>query len=168
MGRGGSAPANGILFSNRSLKRPRPSEPLVELAGAVERTIRKRRALETAAADERVELERSLLETERAYQTLRDAILRPPAWFANLRGPGGNAYVVMGQVSEALRRDGQGELVDIFRQLAMSGNYEQLLATCDEFVTPLMGDPPRLIDSLVAEHAELQYELARERDDENE
>ena len=51
-----------------------------------------------------------------------------------LVGEDGNAFSIIGRVSQALRRGGHADLVDEFREEAMSGDYNHLLATCLEYV----------------------------------
>jgi hypothetical protein len=51
-----------------------------------------------------------------------------------LVGEDGNAFAILGRVSKALKRAGQGDKVDEFRKKAMSGDYTHLLATCMEYV----------------------------------
>ena len=51
-----------------------------------------------------------------------------------LVGSDSNAFAIIGLVSKALRRGGRGDLVAEFREKAMSGDYDNVLATCFEYV----------------------------------
>ena len=51
-----------------------------------------------------------------------------------LVGADGNAFAIMGRVSEALRRAGQGDKVKEFQKKATSGDYDNLLRTAMEYV----------------------------------
>jgi hypothetical protein len=51
-----------------------------------------------------------------------------------LTGTDGNAFALMGKVCEALRKGGQSALVKEFQAKAMSGDYDNLLQTCSEYV----------------------------------
>lgn len=52
-----------------------------------------------------------------------------------LVGQDGNAFAIIGRVSQALRRAGvKSEEVDAFRTEAMSGDYNHLLGTCMKWV----------------------------------
>ena len=51
-----------------------------------------------------------------------------------LVGHDGNAFAIIGKVSQALRRGGHPELVDEFQKEAMSGDYNHLLQTCMGYV----------------------------------
>lgn len=52
-----------------------------------------------------------------------------------VRGPvDGNAFAVMGAVTRALKRAGQGDKVEEYRVKAMSGDYHHLLAVSMEYV----------------------------------
>lgn len=53
----------------------------------------------------------------------------------NLVGQDGNAFALMGYTAKALRAEGLGELVDGMRKEATSGDYENLIAVCDKYVT---------------------------------
>jgi len=46
----------------------------------------------------------------------------------------GNAFSVMGAVSKALKRSGQGDKVEEYRAKAMSGDYDNLLRVSMEYV----------------------------------
>ena len=52
----------------------------------------------------------------------------------NLVGVDGNAFSIMGYTARALRREGLGNLVDEMQKKAMSGDYYNLIAVCDEYV----------------------------------
>ena len=55
-----------------------------------------------------------------------------------LTGKNGNAFVLMGAVSQALRKAGvSGEKNKAFMDEAMSGDYNHLLNTCMRWVTVL-------------------------------
>ena len=51
-----------------------------------------------------------------------------------LIGEDGNAFLIIGRVSKALRRGGYGNLVDEFQKEATSGDYDHVLATCMKYV----------------------------------
>lgn len=51
-----------------------------------------------------------------------------------LTGVDGNAFVVLGTVSQALRRAGYGDEVKEFQAEATSGDYDNLLATVFKWV----------------------------------
>ena len=51
-----------------------------------------------------------------------------------LIGEDGNAFVIMGVVTKALRRNGHQDLVKDFIYEATSGDYNHLLQTCMEYV----------------------------------
>ena len=51
-----------------------------------------------------------------------------------LVGTDGNAFALMGRVSNALRNAGLGDQVKPFRDEAMSGDYNHLLQTCMKYV----------------------------------
>lgn len=52
-----------------------------------------------------------------------------------VKGPvDGNAFSVMGAVTRALKRAGQGDKVAEYREKAMSGDYNHLLAVSMEYV----------------------------------
>ncbi len=51
-----------------------------------------------------------------------------------LVGHDGNAFAIIGRVSQALRRGGHSELVKEFQEEAMSGDYNHLLQTCMKYV----------------------------------
>ena len=52
----------------------------------------------------------------------------------DLVGVDGNAFSIMGYTSRALRREGLGGLVDEMRERAMSGDYNNLIVVCLEYV----------------------------------
>ena len=58
----------------------------------------------------------------------------------HLTGEDGNAFAVMGRVSKALKKSGQGHLVPEFQKRAMSGDYDNLLAVCMEYVEDIGDD----------------------------
>lgn len=49
-------------------------------------------------------------------------------------GLDGNAFAIMGRVTDALRKNGQGNKVDEFRTRATSGDYNNLLRVVYEYV----------------------------------
>lgn len=59
-----------------------------------------------------------------------------PEVAVRLTGTDGNAFAILGQVSQALTRAGvQQQDIEAFRAEAMSGTYDNLLATCMRWVT---------------------------------
>lgn len=53
-----------------------------------------------------------------------------------LIGEDGNALVIIGKVMQSLRRNGvEQERIDEFREQATSGDYENVLTTCSDWVT---------------------------------
>ena len=57
--------------------------------------------------------------------------IRHPEIEVQLTGGDGNAFVVMGTVTKALKRAGvPKEEIDEFRTEAMAGDYDHLLQTC--------------------------------------
>ena len=51
-----------------------------------------------------------------------------------LVGENGNAFAIIGAVTNALRRGGRADLVEAFQREAMSGDYDYLLRTAMEYV----------------------------------
>jgi hypothetical protein len=52
-----------------------------------------------------------------------------------LTGRDGNAFIILGRVSGALRKAGApAEHIDLFMEEAMSGDYDHLLQTCMKWV----------------------------------
>lgn len=52
-----------------------------------------------------------------------------------LEGPGGNAFVILGKVSKALKRAGYDqEFIDQYLEEAKSGDYDHLLQTTMRYV----------------------------------
>lgn len=51
-----------------------------------------------------------------------------------LVGVDGNAFSVMGYTSNALKREGLGNLAEEMREKAMSGDYNNLLCVCMDYV----------------------------------
>ena len=51
-----------------------------------------------------------------------------------LVGKDGNAFAIMGSISNALRKEGHGDLVKEFQTEAMSGDYDHLLQTAMNYV----------------------------------
>lgn len=52
----------------------------------------------------------------------------------DLVGVDGNAFAVMGYIARALKREGLGDLVDEMHQRATSGDYNNLLMVCMEYL----------------------------------
>lgn len=62
--------------------------------------------------------------------------VRYPDIHVQLTGRDGNAFGVIGAVSEALRRDGVSrEEINLFADEAMSGDYDNLLRTAQQWVS---------------------------------
>ncbi len=60
---------------------------------------------------------------------------RYPDIHVKLVGTDGNAFSILGTVSKAMRRAGLGKTeIDAFMKEAMSGDYNNLLATCMRWV----------------------------------
>ena len=51
-----------------------------------------------------------------------------------LTGTDGNAFAILGKVSDALKRAGYKDEAKSFLEEAMSGDYNNLLRTCSEYV----------------------------------
>ena len=51
-----------------------------------------------------------------------------------LVGQDGNAFSIMGRVTKALKIAGHGDLVNEYRDKAMSGDYNNLLTVTGEYV----------------------------------
>lgn len=61
--------------------------------------------------------------------------IRYPDITVQLTGTDGNAFMIIGAVSHAMRRHGvDKEEIDAFTKEAMSGDYNHLLATCMKWV----------------------------------
>lgn len=52
----------------------------------------------------------------------------------DLVGVDGNAFAVMGYTAKALRREGLSSLINEMRTKAMSGDYNNLLMVCMEYI----------------------------------
>ena len=52
----------------------------------------------------------------------------------DLVGVDGNAFCVMGYTARALQREGLGDLCDEMRTKAMSGDYDNLLCVCMDYI----------------------------------
>ncbi len=52
----------------------------------------------------------------------------------NLVGVGGNAFSIMGYTAKALRQEGLRNLIDEMRTKATSGDYNNLLRVCMEYI----------------------------------
>jgi hypothetical protein len=63
--------------------------------------------------------------------------VRFPDVEVQLTGTDGNAFAILGRVTQALKRAGHGDQVDAFMEEATAGNYDQLLATCMKWVEVL-------------------------------
>lgn len=51
-----------------------------------------------------------------------------------LVGEDGNAFAIIGRVSQALKRGGHADLAKEFQKEAMSGDYDHLLQTAMEYI----------------------------------
>ena len=51
-----------------------------------------------------------------------------------LVGTDGNAFAILGKVSQALKKAGYVDLAKEFRDEAMKGDYNHLLQTCMDYV----------------------------------
>jgi len=51
-----------------------------------------------------------------------------------LVGVDGNAFSVMGYTAQALKREGLGDLVHEMHEKAMSGDYNNLLCVCMDYI----------------------------------
>jgi hypothetical protein len=51
-----------------------------------------------------------------------------------LIGEDGNAFFIIGAVSQALKRNGYESLVDEYQEKAMSGDYSHLLSVTNDYV----------------------------------
>lgn len=51
-----------------------------------------------------------------------------------LTGEDGNAFLILGKVSKALKRGGREDLVEEFMEEAKLGDYDHLLQTCMKYV----------------------------------
>ena len=52
----------------------------------------------------------------------------------DLVGIDGNAFSVMGYTARALRREGLGDLCEEMQTKAMSGDYDNLLCVCMDYI----------------------------------
>ena len=52
----------------------------------------------------------------------------------SLVGVDGNAFSIIGYTGNALKKEGLRHLVDEMRERAMSGDYYNLIAVCDEYI----------------------------------
>lgn len=52
----------------------------------------------------------------------------------SLVGVDGNAYCIMSYTSKALKREGLSNLVDEMRKKATSGDYNNLITVCNDYV----------------------------------
>lgn len=51
-----------------------------------------------------------------------------------LSGEDGNAFAIMGRVTRTMKEHGHGDLVDKYREEAMSGDYDHLIQTTMKWV----------------------------------
>ena len=58
-----------------------------------------------------------------------------PDVVVQLVGNDGNAFSILGAVSNALRKAGHGDAVATFQSEAMTGDYDSLLGVCMAWVT---------------------------------
>lgn len=65
---------------------------------------------------------------------MSDDDIKYPDVEVRLTGGDGNAFVVIGAVSKALRRAGHGDQVAQFRQEATAGDYDNVLRTAMRWV----------------------------------
>lgn len=64
------------------------------------------------------------------------SLIKHPEVVVKLVGESGNAFAILGAVKRALRREGVAEAeVDAFYKEATSGDYDNLLRTCAQWVT---------------------------------
>jgi len=62
--------------------------------------------------------------------------IKYPEIKVKLSGTDGNAYAIMGKVKRALQKaDVHLDTIDLFTEEAMSGDYDNLLQTCMQWVT---------------------------------
>ena len=61
--------------------------------------------------------------------------IRFPDVEVQLTGQDGNAFMILGSVSKALRRAGHGDAAKEFLDEAKSGDYDHLLQTAMRYVT---------------------------------
>lgn len=52
----------------------------------------------------------------------------------SLVGVNGNAFAIMGYTSNALKNEGLGDYVADMQREAMSGDYENLIRVCSEYI----------------------------------
>lgn len=57
-----------------------------------------------------------------------------------LTGEDGNAFAILGRVTRAMRKAGQGHLVAEMMKKATAGDYNHLLATVQEYVEDTGGN----------------------------
>jgi hypothetical protein len=60
--------------------------------------------------------------------------IKYPEIEVELVGHDGNAFAIIGRVSQALRKAGHGDQVKQFQTEAMSGDYDNVLRTCMKWV----------------------------------
>lgn len=76
--------------------------------------------------------------SELANPTIGDKMeCKHPEIEVQLTGEDGNAFFILGKVKKALKRAGHNEDAEEFYKEATSGDYNNLLATCTNYVTVL-------------------------------
>lgn len=89
---------------------------------------------------------------------------RHPGARVRLTGEDGNAGMIMGRVTSALKREGVSRAErDEFRMQAISGDYDHLLQTVMAWVTVDDFDDDDGLDDLTSRVSELEAENARLR-----
>lgn len=70
-------------------------------------------------------------------------LIRPVVYLGDLDGPDGNAFVILGTVTNALRAAGNdGSIISGYLSEARSGDYEHLLAVTNAYIEqPPLGFP---------------------------
>lgn len=88
------------------------------------------------------------------------ASYRPPVYLGDLRGPEGNAFVILGHCSDAWKKAQRANEVrpdlsfDEIAKEMKSGDYDNLLRTVEKYFTPFVAVPQqaRLSESLTEEY----------------
>lgn len=71
----------------------------------------------------------------KVIEIITPKIPKYPKIKVKLIGEDGNAFSILGRVSDAMRRRGVSkEDIERFREMAMSGGYDNLLVTCMKWV----------------------------------
>lgn len=87
---------------------------------------------------DRKALKQRMKEAKENQRSRTKAILYP---LPDLRGPGGNAFMLIGQAQRLIKDAGLPEVVaDEFSKEAMSGDYDHVLATLKEWFTLAVQD----------------------------